>query len=65
MNVKIKRMMSLFYPTGLLVQFIPLIFFYNFNRQTKYKNEYRRARLHNARQDFLDATIASKIISLK
>ncbi len=30
-------MMSLFYPTGLLVQFIPLIFFYNFNRQTNIK----------------------------
>ena len=52
--------MNLFYPTGLLIQFIPLIFFYNFNRQTKYKKDYRRAILHNARQDFLDATIASK-----
>jgi hypothetical protein len=54
--------MNLFYPTGLLLQFIPLVFFYNFNRQTKFKKEYRRAKLHNARQDFLEATIASKVL---
>ncbi len=50
-----------FYPTGLLLQFIPLYYFYFHNKKVKAVKEYRRARLHEIRQDFLEATIASKI----
>ncbi len=50
-----------FYPTGLLLQFIPLYCFYFYNKKVKKTNNYRRAILKDIRQQFLDATIESKL----
>ena len=52
---------KLYYTTGLLLQFLPLYYFYFYNKKIKEMREYRRARLKEVRQEFLEATIESKL----
>jgi uncharacterized protein (DUF2164 family) len=52
---------KLFYPADVLLQFIPLYYFYFYNKKIKEAKEYRRARLKEIRQEFLDATIESRL----
>ena len=52
---------KLYYPTGLLLQYIPLYYFYFYNKKNKKIREYRRAKLKEIRQEFLEATIEAKI----
>jgi hypothetical protein len=52
---------ALFYPTGILLQFISLYHFYFYNKKAKAIKDYRKARLKEIRQEFLDATIESKL----
>jgi hypothetical protein len=54
-------MIKLFYPFDVLLQFIPLYYFYFYNKKIRVTKAYRRARLKEIRQDFLDATIESKL----
>jgi hypothetical protein len=52
---------KLYYPLALLLQYIPLYYFYFYNKKNKKITSYRKARLKEIRQEFLDATIASKL----
>jgi uncharacterized protein (DUF2164 family) len=52
---------KLFYPTDVLLQFIPLYYFYFYNKKIKETKAYRRARLKEMRQEFLAATIESRL----
>jgi hypothetical protein len=49
-----------YYPIGLLLQFIPLYYFYFYNKKNKKMKQYWKERLKQVRQEFLEATIESK-----